>query len=55
MLAQLILDSTTDDPVWALFDEGTLLRYYDGGLSSAELYEKIVEDWGDVAVTVMGK
>ena len=54
MLAQLILD-VNDEPTWALFDEGTLLRYYDGSLSSAELYEKIVEDWGEVAVTVMGK
>lgn len=54
MLAQLILDSN-DEPRWALFDESHLLRYYDGNLSSAELYEKIVEDWGDVAVTVMGK
>ena len=54
MLAQLILD-VNDQPTWALFDEGYLLRYYDGGLSSAELYEKIVEDWGEVAVTVMGK
>jgi hypothetical protein len=54
MLAQLILDSN-DEPRWALFDEGHLLRWYDGTIPAAELYEKIVEDWGDVAVTVMGK
>jgi hypothetical protein len=54
MLAQLILD-VNDEPVWALFDEGCLLRRYDGSLSSAELYRKITADYGDVAVTVMGK
>lgn len=54
MLAQLILDSN-DEPRWALFDESHLLRYYDGNLSPAELYGAIAQDFGDTAVTVMGK
>lgn len=46
MIAELKLDAD-GLPVWAVFDENTLVRYYDGELSAKEVTKAIWDDFGD--------
>ena len=46
MIAELKLDAD-DLPRWSVFDEATLVRHYNGDMSSQEVREAIWRDFGD--------